>query len=440
MNFHQRLLLCSALLTLMLVSLSVSLTALAAGPFVEPDVIRYQTFNGENIGDGFGWVGARISDLNSDGASEIIITAPFFNTAEATTTGKIYIYSGYDGRLLKTTIGTPQNLFGWSAADAGDVNFDGVSDYVIGGPGGQQGRAIVYSGKDHKVLYEFKGEAEGDQFGSGVTGAGDVNGDGFGDVLVGAIGVSTVLTESGRIYLFSGQDGSVLWQKDGQAAQNRLGGGVGRIGDVNGDGTPDQIGAAVGAGGDGRGRAYIFSGKNGDILHTLEPTGPAGTPPTFGRFFASGAGDVNGDGVPDAFVGDYNAQRGEANSTGRAYFFSGADGSALQVVEAEADGDGIGPGRGIPDINGDGKADMIVAAWTSSAGAPAGGKVYLRSGADGSLLRTVTGSIANDSLGVDALSLGDVSGDGAPDYLLTAVGLDFQGTDVGHAYIVSFKP
>lgn len=415
-----------------------SFSALAIGPFVETEVRRYQTFNGENIGDGFGWVGTKISDLNSDGASELIISAPFFATNEATLTGKIYIYSGYDGLLVTSIEGTPGNLFGWSAADAGDVNFDGVADYIIGGPGGQ-GRAVVYSAADHSVLYEFTGAAEGgDSFGSGVAGAGDVNGDGYGDVLVGALGASFTFTQSGRVYLFSGKDGTVLWSRDGLSPQAQLGSAVGLVGDVNGDGVPDQVAGAMGAGEDGRGRAYILSGVDGEILRTLEPVGPAGTPPTFGRFFASGAGDVNGDGVPDAFVGDYNAQRGQANSTGRAYIFSGFDGAVLHVVEAEVDGDGIGPGRGIPDINGDGQADMIVAAWTSSAGAPAGGKVYLISGTDGTVLHTATGAIANDSLGVDALSLGDVNGDGVQDFLLTAVGNDFQGTDVGHAYIVSF--
>ena len=65
--------------------------------------------------------------------------------------------------------------------------------------------------------------------------------------------------------------------------------------------------------------------------------------------------------------------------------------------------------------------------------------MWVRSGADGSILHTATGKIEGDQLGVDALYLGDVSGDGRPDYLLTAVGLDFAGEDVGHAYVMTFK-
>jgi hypothetical protein len=99
----------------------------------------------------------------------------------------------------------------------------------------------------------------------------------------------------------------------------------------------------------------------------------------------------------------------------------------------------LGPGHGIPDINGDGHADVSLAAWQSSAATTNGGKVYIHSGKDGSVLHTVTGTMEQDALGVDALSVGDVNGDGGMDYMLTAVGQDFGGVDVGHVYIVNFQ-
>ena len=127
------------------------------------------------------------------------------------------------------------------------------------------------------------------------------------------------------------------------------------------------------------------------------------------------------------------------NGNGRVYIYSGVDGSIIHLVEAPSPGDGLGPGRGVPDVNGDGYDDFIAAAYTSSDGVPAGGKVYLYSGKDATVLQVATGGIANDNLGVDALPLGDITGDGFPDYLLTSVGLDFAGLDVGRAYVISFK-
>jgi hypothetical protein len=156
---------------------------------------------------------------------------------------------------------------------------------------------------------------------------------------------------------------------------------------------------------------------------------------TYGQFFASGAGDVNNDGWDDVFIGDYNAFGGN----GRAYVYSGLDGQPIHVFNADAPGDGLGPGRGVPDMNNDGYDDVIIAAYTSNDGVTNGGKVTIYSGADKSPLYTATGTILNDALGVDALPLGDLDGDGLPEYMLTATGLDFNGADVGHVYIVSFK-
>ena len=425
---------CNVGLRLMIVGLiclsSVSLV-LAQEPFTEDSVTVLQSFMGENIGDGFGWVGANIGDINRDGFNEMVITAPFYGS-DGSSAGKAYVYSACSGELLNAIEGNPGDLLGFSAASAGDLNRDGIPDYFLGGLGGS--RATVYSGRDHQVLLALQGNG-GDGFGASVAGAGDVNGDGTPDLLVGATQESSTITNTGRVYLFSGADGAILWQHDGASENSFLGGGLGMVGDLNGDGAPDQVVAAHGAS-----QAYVFSGVDGTLLFTLNPTDPSGAPPTFGRFFARGAGgDVDGDKIPDIFLGDYNAMRGEANGTGRAYIYSGADGSAIRVFEAETDGDGLGPGRGIPDIDGDGLIDVIVAAWTSSAGTDGGGRVYLYSGADQRVIGTITGNIAQDALGVDALGLSDVSGDGLPDYLVTAVGNDFNGEDVGRAYVVSFS-
>lgn len=418
--------------------LIVGIPVAAEGPFVEANVSIIYEYKGENIGDAYGWVGANLGDLDGDSVDDFATTAPFFGGDKAN--GKIYIYSGRTGALLHEDIGVEGNRLGYSIAPAGDVNTDGRPDYIAGG-NGRPNRVVVYSGVDHTILHELTtpaGIPEG--FGASVAGAGDVNGDGHADLFIGAprADLSETVTDTGRVYLLSGVDGVVIWEHLATTPQGQLGSGVGLVGDVNDDGIPDQVAAAPNAGAKGLGEAYLFSGADGTILHTLTPVDEANSGGTFGTFFASGAGDVNKDGTPDLFVGDYAAFRGAAQGTGRAYVFSGADGSTLHVFEAEADGDGVGPGRGIPDVNGDGHADLSIAAWQSSAGAPLAGKVYVYSGADGALLHTVTGSLENDALGVDALSVGDVNSDSNRDYMVTAVGNDFNGADVGHIYIISF--
>lgn len=410
-------------------------------PFVEKGARVRRAYEGENVFDGYGWVGANVGDLNGDGGNEYIITAPFYEAFD-TQEGRAYVYSGRTGLPVAVHTGNPGERLGFSAAAAGDVNNDGVLDYVLGGPSAfspdAHGRAIVYSGADHAVLHEWTGEP-GAFFGSAVSGVGDANGDGYDDVVVGSEFAGSTPGASfpdgaGRITIFSGADGSVLWSREGLQDGDWLGSGAGRVADVNGDGVPDVV-AAARAADNFNGRAYVFSGADGSIIHTLAPTAPLSGSGTFGRFFARGAGDVDADGTEDIFIGDYGALDGD----GRAYVFSGADGSPIHVFDAESSGDSIGPGRGIPDVNGDGHADVIIAGWRSGAGATEGGKVWVRSGADGSILHTATGKIEGDQLGVDALYLGDVTGDGRPDYLLTAVGLDFAGEDVGHAYVITFK-
>jgi hypothetical protein len=411
------------------------------GPFVNDDhvTILYE-FTGEGAGFWFGWVGGRIGDLNDDGADEFIVTSPHYSVT-APFQGRAYVYNGADGALLNTVTGDAANRMGYSTDGGVDVNDDGVPDYIVGGAASYfaqtTGRVLVYSGADHSVLHDLSGEA-GASFGSDVAALGDVNDDGYDDFIVGSEFYSSTLGQpfpngTGRVYVFSGKDGSTLWMKDG-ALGDWLGSGTGRVSDLDEDGAPEVVAAARGAD-SFNGRAYVYSGADGDLIHTLAPTEPFSQTGTFGQFFAHGAGDVDADGTEDIFIGDYFALNGD----GRAYIYSGTDGSLIRVINSEAPGDGLGPGRGVPDVNGDGHDDLIIAAYTSSEGAPFAGKVSVYSGADGAILHSVTGNVANDWLGVDALPLGDLNDDGYPDYLITAMGLDYGGMGVGNAYVISFK-
>jgi hypothetical protein len=234
--------------------------------------------------------------------------------------------------------------------------------------------------------------------------------------------------------VFSGKNGVLIWSRDGKEAGDYLGSGVGMVGLLDDDAAPDLVAGAFRAGLADGGAAYVYSGSNGKTLFTLTPFAP-GTADTFSRFFASGAGDVNDDGTPDIYVGDYNDKRGGGLGTGRAYIFSGLDGSRLYTFNAEDKGEGFGPGRGAGDVDGDGYGDVIVGAYTNSDGAVYGGKAYLYSGRDGSLMRTMTDQLPSDYAGVDALAVGDVNGDGLVDYLITGVNFDYTGFD--HSYLIA---
>jgi hypothetical protein len=398
-------------------------------------------FDGNFIGETFGWVGANLGDLNNDGANEFAVTAPFY-PGSPPFWGRVSVYNGRDGSVLRVITGLPGNIMGYTAASAGDVNNDDVPDYIMGGIGSYfgatPGRVLVYSGATHTALHDLPGP-NGFGFGSSVGGGIDANQDGFDDIIVGAQYYSSTLglpapNGPGRVLVYSGMDGSLLWFKDGLAAGDALGTGVGWLPDLDNDGIGEVLAAASGAS-NGTGRAYILSGANGAVIHTMNPTAPLSSSNTFGQFFIQWAGDLNNDGTPDVFIGDYNYFGGK----GRAYVYSGLTGLPIHVFEADAPGDGLGPGRGVPDVNNDGHDDVIIAAYTSNAGAINGGKVTIYSGADKSPLYTATGTLANDALGVDALPLGDLDNDGFPEYMLTATGLDFGGTDVGHVYIVSFR-
>ena len=420
-------------IALLLFSTTVALAASLF--FLEPEVDVLYSVDGDGGAGSFGWVAAALGDLNGDAAPETIVTAPFLAGASPFE-GKIYIYDGASGALLHDQRGSGFSLFGHSATVAGDVNGDGIPDYVVGAPGldafgvpfGTVGQAIVYSGADHSVILTISGAA-GTAFGASVSGAGDVNEDGQADILVGSTYASSLAANGGNLSLYSGADGSLIWSVDGIYENGFLGSGVGELGDVSGDGVPDVVAGAQGAGSKGRGEAYAFSGTDGSALYTMKPVGLPGQTPTFGQYHASAAPDVNGDGVTDIYIGDYNARRGQSQGnnavvrTGRSYIFSGVDGARLYVFDAENNGDGLGPGRGIGDVNGDGFGDIFTASYQYSESAINAGKGYVYSGQDGTVLRTMTGSTANIYLGVDALAIGDVNGDGYTDYMLTGFGV-----------------
>ena len=214
--------------------------------------------------------------------------------------------------------------FGYSVSGAGDVNNDGYDDVIVGAHhyNSSVGRAYIYYGgsaMDNDVDVTMDGENDGDYFGISVSGAGDVNNDGFGDLIVGA---ELYSSNTGRAYIYYGgssMDNSADVTMTGVGANNYFGYSVSGAGDVNDDGYDDVI---VGARGynSSTGSVYIYYGSNSmDNTPDITMTG-AGTDNHFG-LSVSGAGDVNNDTYDDVIVGAYGYG---VNNTGRAYIYYGS--------------------------------------------------------------------------------------------------------------------
>lgn len=365
---------------------------------------------GEAPGDQFGWLFENLGDIDGDGANDYVVTAP----GHASNRGRIYVYSGADGsELFRFTGEATGARLGLGIDLAGDIDADGVPDVIVGAPNVGPGFAYVLSGVDGSLLNRFEGENPGDQFGFQVARAGDVDGDGRDDVMVGAISHATVGELAGRAYVYSGLDYSLILTLDPAVAGGRFGHSLGAIGDIDGNGRTDlAIGAPTVGGG---GRVYVFLDDGTMPYPSIAPDATGGG---LGFAWLESPGDLNDDGIPDIFAADID-NRALGTATGRAYVFSGADGSTIHTFTGENAGDQFGIGRSGGDADGDGVTDIFVAAWLNSEGAAQAGKAYLFSGASGELVRTFTGTTAGDVLGFDAVGIGDVDGDGTVDYLLS---------------------
>jgi hypothetical protein len=354
-------------------------------------------------GSYFGWAVSELADVDGDGVTDAITSDPFAGGYA----GQVVVLSGRDGSVRLRIPGEPGALEGYGIADAGDLDGDGLHDVASGAPGASA--VHVWSGYNGALLATFTG-VPGEDLGAAVARAGDLDRDGVPDLVAGA---ESANVDAGRVYAFSGATGAPLWVVEGSPGEH-LGSGAGYVGDTDGDGVPDL---AVGArtAGEG-GEVRLLSGADGATRFTWgDPDGGG----ALGQFFVAGVGDLDGDSIPDVYGGDY-ANPALGRATGRAFVWSGWDGATLFTFTGEPAGDGLGPGRGAGDVDGDGIPDLAIGAWRSSAGAPEAGRVTVLSGADGSALRTYTSAEAGEHFGFDAVGVGDADGDGAIDLLVSA--------------------
>jgi hypothetical protein len=362
-------------------------------------------------------------------------------------------------------------------AGAGDVNGDGYDDVIVGAPrydAGQvdEGAAFLFLGSPGGIVVEGNpttaaARLESDQagaFSAAVAGAGDVNGDGYDDVIVGFAGYDAGQSNEGAAFVFLGSPSGIPDGNPSTASawleSDQVGAGLGAVagaGDVNGDGYDDVI---VGAGGYNAGEAvegaaFVFLGGPMGIANGSPATAAArleSDQVNAGLGPVAGAGDVNGDGYDDVIVGATGYDAGQAEE-GAAFVFLGgpagiADGNpATAAARLESDqGSGIvqfgATVAAAGDVNGDGYDDVIVGASYYDAGQPNEGAAFLFLGgpagiADGSpatAAARIESNQASAHLG-QAAGAGDVNGDGYGDVIVGAINYDAGQSDEGAAFV-----
>jgi hypothetical protein len=395
----------------------------------------------------FGMV-ASAGDVNGDGYSDMIIGASFYDDPEADE-GAAFAYagsaSGPVGPIWTGESGQAGALFGFSVSSAGDVDGDGYGDVIVGAPdytNGEtnEGRAYVYSGSDAGLSDFPSWVAESSHayayFGCWVSSAGDVNGDGFSDVIVGAFGYDGGEADEGRAYVYHGSPEGLgatpAWTAESGQVGAYFGRRVATAGDVNGDGFSDVIVAAelYDAPTFGEGRAFVYYGSSDGL--SLTPAWTAESDESVALFGSSvaSAGDVNGDMYSDVIIGA--RQAGDADE-GRVFVYHGsATGLSLApdfIFEGNQGNAFLSESATAGDVNGDGFSDVIIGA-RDFVSPPSYGRVWVLAGSPAGLSSTplwIGQSGQDDGFGWRVSMAGDVNGDGFGDLLVGAQGIAFDG-------------
>jgi hypothetical protein len=257
------------------------------------------------------------TDLNGDGCPDLVAADHSFQENGVFATGAVHAFSGVDGALLWRISGPGSSQFGGTVICPGDVNGDGYAD-VITRSQIYPGHVHALSGLDGSELYRFPGDYLFGFIGGGyrLAACGDADGDGLPDFFVSQgedPGVS-----NGMATIHRGYDGAIIHRWEGLLPGENFGHAVGGPGDVDGDGRPDYlVGAEAGI---GRARVYVFSGRDFRLMKTLYS--PSTTPSTFGWTLGSLGADVTGDGGAEVLTSDDTEPVNGLHNAGAVYMFS----------------------------------------------------------------------------------------------------------------------
>ncbi len=457
----------------------------------------HASFWGEDGNDNAGSAVSGAGDVNGDGFDDILIGA-YGDDDGGSSAGQTYlILGGSDGWSIDSDLSNADASFrgedagdysGFKLAGAGDVNGDGYDDILIGAYGDEDGGS--YAGQTYLILGKssgwamdtdlsssdasFWGEDMNDYSGYSVSGAGDVNGDGFDDILIGAMGDEDGGLNAGQTYLILGKASG--WSMDtdlsssdasfwGEDTDDYSGYSVSGAGDVNGDGFDDILIGAYGdedGGGFASGQTYLIFGRSiGWSMDTDLSSADASfwgeDPNDYSGWSVSGSGDVNGDGYSDILIGAYGDDDAGSDA-GQAYLILGRVSpwkmdTTLSDADASFWGEDSSDRAGITlscsgDVNGDGFDDILIGASRDEDGGSNSGQTYLVLGkasgwsmdtslsdADGSFW----GEDASDYSGHSLSIGGDVNGDGFDDILIGALGDDDGGSSAGQTYLIFYE-
>ena len=408
----------------------------------------------------FGWSVATAGDVNGDGYSEVIVGAPNYDNGQ-TDEGGVFVYHGSISGLSLTPNWIKESnqanaLFGWSVATAGDINGDGYSDVIIGSPSydsmeTDEGRAFVYngsaSGLQSGYSWKFEDNQVGANFGYSVACAGDLNNDGYSEVIIGAFLYDGGETNEGRISVFKGSAGGLSITEDFTFESNQIssnfGFSVATAGDVNGDGFSDIVAGAY---------KYDYNNSNDGLIYVFHSTGSTYSPASLipgtqaGEYFGysvSTAGDVNGDGYSDVIVGSPLYDNGQTDE-GKCFAYLGSSSGIAVTPVWTKESNHTGGWFGISvstagDMNADGFADVILGGNYIDNGQTDEGRAFVYLGYSGGLNNgsaiIYESNQSSSEFGFRVATAGDINGDGFSDVIIGAHEFDNPSTGEGAAFV-----